>query len=94
MQNIKIKVESWWLMVFPKEPEMIHKTKQKYQKAVDLRENVSLVGLVFPLPSRYHSEFATHSRDPFLWIYINYLRICLVIQAENPNQNQRDVSFM
>lgn len=78
----------------PKEQELIHQRRQKYQRAAALCADAPLVALVSHITSRYHSGFATHSRHPFLWIYINYLRICLVIQAENPSQNQRDVSFM
>lgn len=48
----------------------------------------------FAISHRYHSGLANHSWHPFLWICINYFRICLVIQAENPNQNERNVSFM
>lgn len=35
-----------------------------------------------------------HPWHPLLPTHINYFRICLVIQAENPTQNEWDVSFM
>lgn len=48
------------------------------------------------LRSKHGVRITTVSKSKHsLWpIHINYFTICFVIQAENPNQNKWDVSFM
>lgn len=41
-----------------------------------------------------HKRVWNHPWHPLLPTHINYFRMCLVIQAENPTQNEWDVSFM
>lgn len=63
-------------------------------RRTEVQQGVRDCFIVKLIPDRYSKRGWNHPWHPLLPTHINYFRICLVIHAENPTQNEWGVSFM
>lgn len=63
-------------------------------RSTEVQQGVRDCFIVKLIPDPYSKWGWNHPWHPLLPTHSNYFRICLVIHAENPTQNEWDVSFM